>query len=209
MTILRDESDVRAATAYVASRDKVMAELIREYGECRITPWLSEPFSALIRSIISQQISNKAADAINQRALKLGGRGGRFSAAKLTALDEDALRACGLSGAKARYVLGIAAAVQRRQINLKKLREADAVDVIKQLTQLKGVGKWTAEMLMIFAYGHGDILSLGDWGLRRGAHIAYQLEQSPNDNVFIGMAEIWRPYRSVASWYLWRAAEAG
>jgi DNA-3-methyladenine glycosylase II len=209
MAILHSESDLKAAAGHLKRRDKVLAKLIKQHGICRIQPWTAEPCTALIGSIISQQISVKAADTINARALKLAGRGGRFSATKLSTCDEESLRACGLSGAKARYVLGIAEAVITKQIDLKKLRSAEEVDVIKQLTQLKGVGKWTAEMLMIFAYGHADVLSLGDWGLRRGAHIAYQLEQSPSDKVFSGMAEIWRPYRSVASWYLWRAAESG
>ena len=209
MAILESASDLQQAADHLRRKDKVLAKLIKQHGICRIAPWQVDPFTALIDSIISQQISTKAAATIAARAQKLAGRGGRFSVSKLVAASEDELRACGLSGAKSRYVQGIALAAQSKQIDLKKLRAADDVEVIKQLTQLKGVGKWTAEMLMIFAYGHADVLSLGDWGLRRGAHIAYQLVDSPNDKVFTGMAEIWRPYRSVASWYLWRAAESG
>ncbi len=209
MSLISSPDDLKKAADFLRRKDKILARLIKAHGLCRMQPWQSEPFTSLIDSIISQQISTKAAATISERAMKLAGRAGRFSPSKLAAVSEEDLRACGLSGAKTRYVQGIARAVLDKQIDLKKLRFSDDVTLVKELTQLKGVGKWTAEMLMIFAYGHADVLSLGDWGLRRGAQIAFQLEQSPNDNVFIGMAEAWRPYRSVASWYLWRAAESG
>lgn len=207
--MIASERDLQTAARHLQKCDRVMAELVEQHGVCRIQPWQVEPFTALIDSIISQQISTKAAATICARAIKLAGRAGRYSPTKLVNVTEEQLRACGLSSAKSRYVQGIAQAVLDKRIDLKKLRDVDDEVVIKALTELKGVGKWTAEMLMIFAYGHADVLSLGDWGLRRGAQYAYQLSDAPTDKVFVGMAEAWRPYRSIASWYLWRAAEAG
>jgi DNA-3-methyladenine glycosylase II len=207
--MIASERDLNSAARHLQKSDRVMAALVAQHGVCRIQPWQVEPFTALVDSIIAQQISTKAAATICARTLKLAGRGGRYSPTKLLRVDESELRACGLSSAKAKYVQGIAQAVIDKRIDLKKLRSAEDNVVINALTELKGVGKWTAEMLMIFAYGHPDVLSLGDWGLRRGAQYAYQLSDAPNDKVFVGMAEAWRPYRSVASWYLWRAAETG
>ena len=207
MHLITDETVLHAAAKHLSARDKVLAKLIKTHGISRMQPWASDPFSSLIDAIIGQQLSVKAANTIGDRVLKIAGRGKRFVASKLLSADEDELRACGLSGAKSRYVQAVARAVIVKDIDLKKVQRMDDEQALKALTALNGVGKWTAEMLMIFAYGHADILSLGDWGLRRGAQMAYQLAEPPNDKVFIGMAEIWRPYRSVASWYLWRAAE--
>jgi DNA-3-methyladenine glycosylase II len=209
MELITDERVLRRAAEHLAGRDRVMANLIERHGVSRMTPWQNEPFTALIGAIISQQLSVKAADTIEKRVLKLAGRGGRFIASRLLAASDDELRACGLSGAKTRYIKGIAEAAQAGQLNLKRVRELPDDELIESLTALKGIGIWTAEMLMIFAFGHPDVMSLGDLGLRKGIEVAYELDHRPSDKVMLGTAEVWRPYRSVASWYLWRAAESG
>lgn len=206
--MIKAQSDVQAACRQLAKQDRVMAALIAEHGICRMAPWQARPFDSLINAVIGQQLSVKAADTIEARVLAKAGHGGKYSLTKLLRLSEDELRTCGLSGAKARYVLGISDAVARKQIDLNALYTMSEADCIQALIGLKGVGKWTVEMLLIFVYGHADILSLGDWGLRRGAQAAYQLSEPPNDKVFNGMAEAWQPFRSLASWYLWRAAES-
>lgn len=209
MELITDERVLRHAAEHLAGQDRVMANLVEQFGISRMTPWQNEPFSALIGAIISQQLSVKAADTIEKRVLKLAGRGPRFVPRLLLDASDDDLRACGLSGAKTRYIKGIAAAVQRGELNLKKIRQLPDPDLIKALTALHGIGIWTAEMLMIFAFGHPDVMSLGDLGLRKGIEVAYELDHRPSDRVMLGTAEVWRPYRSVASWYLWRAAESG
>ena len=205
--LITDERVLQRATRYIAQQDRVMAGLVERYGPPKMTPWANEPFTSLIHAIISQQLSIKAADTIAKRVLQAGGRGSRFSASKLLAASDETLRACGLSGAKTRYIKGIAQASVDKQLNFTKMRTMNDEALIQQLTALKGVGKWTAEMLMIFVFGHPDVMSLGDLGLRRGVETIYTLDHAPSDKVILGAAEAWRPYRSVASWYLWRAWE--
>jgi len=207
--LITDERVLRRAAEHLASRDWVMAALVERHGVSRMTPWKNEPFTALVGAIISQQLSVKAADTIEKRVLKLAGCGDRFVASRLLAASDDSLRGCGLSGAKTRYIKGIAEAAQTGKLNLKRIRALPDGELIESLTELKGIGTWTAEMLMIFAFGHPDVMSLGDLGLRKGIEVAYELDHRPSDKVMLGTAEIWRPYRSVASWYLWRAAESG
>lgn len=205
--LITDEAVLQRAVRHIAERDRVMAAVIERFGPCRMTPWANEPFSALVNSVISQQLSVKAADTIAKRCLQVAGRGQRFVPKKLLDASDDTLRGCGLSGAKVRYIKGIADAAQRKQVNFNRLRQLPDEELIKALTAFSGIGVWTAEMLMIFAFGHPDIMSLGDLGLRRGVETIYELDHAPSDRVILGAAESWRPYRSVASWYLWRAWE--
>lgn len=205
--LITDESVLQRAVRHIAGQDRVMAQVIERYGPCRMTPWANEPFTALINSVISQQLSVKAADTISSRVMQLAGRGNRFVANKLLAAPDEALRGCGLSGAKVRYIKGIAEAAQRKHVNFSQLRQLPDEQLIEALTAFKGIGVWTAEMLMIFAFGHPDIMSLGDLGLRRGVEVIYELDHEPSDRVILGAADAWRPFRSVASWYLWRAWE--
>ena len=205
--LITDEAVLQRAVRHIAGRDRVMAGFVERFGPCRMTPWANEPFSALVNSVISQQLSVKAADTIAKRCLQVAGRGERFVPKKLLDASDETLRSCGLSGAKVRYIKGIADAAQRKQVNFAQLRQMSDDELIKALTAFSGIGVWTAEMLMIFAFGHPDIMSLGDLGLRRGVETIYELDHAPSDRVILGAAETWRPYRSVASWYLWRAWE--
>lgn len=205
---LLEPSMLRTAELHLQKHDRVMAQLIAHHGPCRLQPWTVEPFTALIDAIVSQQLSVKAADTLLSRVLLLAGRGRRFVPARLAQCSDDALRACGLSRVKARAVREVAQAVVDKTLVLKKLQQAEEQDARAQLVALYGIGQWTADMLLMFAFGYADVLSYGDLGLRKGAEIAYGLSERPNDKVFAGMAEVWRPYRSVASWYLWRATEA-
>ena len=209
MELITDERVLRRAAEHLAGYDRVMAHLVQQHGISRMTPWQNEPFTALIGAIISQQLSVKAADTIEKRVLKLAGRGDRFIPSRLLAASDQDMRAAGLSGAKTRYIKGIAEAALDGTLDLKHIRELPDDELIKTLTALKGIGIWTAEMLMIFAFGRPDVMSLGDLGLRKGIEVAYELDHRPSDRVMLGTAEAWRPFRSVASWYLWRAAESG
>lgn len=113
----------------------------------------------------------------------------------------------GLSRTKQDYIRGIALAVRKGEFDFAALAEYGDEDIISRLVALKGVGRWTAEMFLIFGLGRPDILSFGDAGLKRGFKLAYRLQQIPSEEEMISIGEPWRPYRSVASWYLWRTLD--
>lgn len=176
---------------------------VKTHGKCKIMPDKYDPFDALIASIISQQLSVKAADTIEGRVRTLVGKKFRPTAI-LKATTED-LRAAGLSARKVEYVQGIADAVKRRKISFKKLESASNEEVIEKLVELRGVGKWTAEMFMMHALGRIDVFSSLDVGLQRGMQILFG-EEAYDLEAMDRLAERWQPYRTVASWYLWRLA---
>ena len=180
----------------MAAADPVLAELIARLGPCTLAPQ-EDLFGSLVESIVSQQISVKAADSIFRR-LVASLPEGRLDAAALAAQPVEALRGAGLSGAKALSVLDLAA-----------LRAAPDDAVIAALIPVRGVGRWTAEMFLIFALGRPDILPVGDLGLRRGVRVFYRLPADPAPAELPPLAASWRPYRSVATWYLWRGLTAG
>ncbi|MET1256122.1 DNA-3-methyladenine glycosylase family protein [Aliikangiella maris] len=177
---------------------------VKQHGKCLIKLNDVDPFDTLIVSIISQQLSVKAADTIEQRVRALVGK--RFVPGKLLNYAHQQLRDCGLSNRKVEYIQGIAQAVKSRQLNFKALENASDQEVIEQLTALRGVGQWTAEMFMIFSLHRMDIFSPLDVGLQRGMKILFG-DQAENLSAMETLAERWQPYRSVASWYLWRIVD--
>ncbi|HMA34695.1 MAG TPA: DNA-3-methyladenine glycosylase [Chloroflexia bacterium] len=195
------------AAAHLRAADPVLAGLITAHGACTLTP---EPdlFAALADSIISQQISVKAADAILRRFRALLPTGALDPAAIL-ALPEASIRAAGLSGAKVVYIRDLAAHVVDGRLDLGALATAPDDAVITALTAVKGIGRWTAEMFLIFALGRLDVLPVGDLGLRRAVQRRYALPDLPTPAFLITLATPWRPYRSVATWYLWRSLAEG
>ncbi|MCO7226189.1 DNA-3-methyladenine glycosylase [Pleionea sp. CnH1-48] len=184
-----------------------MRSLIKKHGRSQIQPWLYDPFDRLISSIASQQLSTKAAATINSRIYQRLGVD-CFTPKAILSLKKEDLRQCGLSNAKADYCLGIAKAAADKSIHFKTLHSLPYEELAEQLTQLKGVGIWTVEMLAIFALGYRDIWSYGDLGLKKGIKILHQLPELPDKDTFEQLGEKWRPYRSIASWYLWRVAES-
>ncbi len=205
--LLANRRHVKAAEDYLALADPQLAELIERFGRCALKPWQNEPFSTLITSIISQQLSVKAADTIVSRALQ-SLNVSRFSPRSLASAPQEQLRQCGLSNAKAGYCKGIAEAALSGQVNFAELTRLDPQQVIDQLICLKGVGVWTAEMFLIFGIGHSDIWSYGDLGLKKGVALLQGEADLPCQSVFEACGENWRPYRSVVSWYLWRLVES-
>jgi len=181
-----------------------LGETVRKQGACTIAPHQRDPFDTLIVSIISQQLSVKAADTIEARVRKLGGD--PFSPEKLLNCQIDELRMAGLSGRKVEYVRGIAKAVIEDGLDLRAMRELPAETVMQQLTSLRGVGQWTAEMFMIFSLGHLDIFSVLDVGLQRGMQQLFG-DRADSPSAMQKLATRWSPYRSVASWYLWRLVD--
>lgn len=179
---------------------RVMARLIVEHGPCPLADREFRPFQTLANSIISQQLSAKAADTIERRvhAIVPG-----FTPAEFLAIQPEALRAAGLSSAKARYILELAQRVSDGRLNLEVMQEAPDADVIAALVDLPGIGQWTAEMFLIFGLRRPDVLSLGDAGLQRSARFLFG-----DDAKLERLGQSWQPFRSVASWYLWRHLDA-
>lgn len=183
-------------------RDPRLAPVIASVGPCRLRP-SGDPYRALIRSVISQQLAGAAADAI---AGRLRGRfGGRFPRPELLlAAPAAELRAVGLSRQKAATLRAVAAAFADGSLSSRRLRRMDDAGVVEAVTQIKGIGEWTAHMLLIFSLGSPDILPVGDYGVRKGVMKLYGLPALPARAELEAIAEPWHPYCSVASWYLWR-----
>jgi DNA-3-methyladenine glycosylase II len=161
-----------------------------------------EGFSALVDAIISQQISVKAADAIMAR-VRAALPEGKVTPESLSSLDFERLRALGLSTPKARYVLNLVEHIQSGQIQLERLQELEDEEVISRLTAVKGIGRWTSEMCLIFVLGRPDVLPVDDLGFLEGVRVAYQLPERPSKQEVRERGELWRPYRTFATWYMW------
>lgn len=172
-------------------------------GPCRIQ--YSEPtFEALVRSIVFQQLSGKAAGTIYGRVVQAVGD---VTPERLAAKSPEELRALGLSGQKSKYILDLAEKTRTGVVRFQDLPALDDEAVIEHLTQVKGVGVWTAHMFLIFALRRPDILPTGDLGIRNAVHRAYRLKEPPKPERLEKLAVKWRPYASVASWYLWRSID--
>jgi DNA-3-methyladenine glycosylase II len=184
-------------------RDPMLKPLIEQVGPCTLT-YHSNRFEVLVRSIISQQISTKAAAAIRTRLELALGRRGITPQAILRARD-DTLRAAGLSLNKLRSLRDLADKVHSGLVPLERLHERSDEEVIDCLMPVRGIGRWTAEMFLIFCLGRPDVLPVDDFGLRTGVQRWYGLADLPGRRQLIELGEPWRPYRSIATWYFWRS----
>ncbi len=195
---------VKMATIYLSDIDPIMANAIERIGTCTLTrnPNL---FETLVDAIISQQISVKAADAImaRLRAAIHAGSDGLIRPETLSLLDQDAMRAVGLSPQKMRYIRDLTDRVTIGQLDLEQLSELDDETVITELVKVKGIGRWTAEMMLIFSLGRSDVLPVDDLGFLEGVREAYALEARPTPKEMRVRGEVWRPYRTFATWYMW------
>ena len=194
------------ALAHLQRCDPIMDRLIRSAPRFDVRPTRNR-FATLARSITSQQISTKAADAIWKRLeTRLGSR--TVMAECLAMLPAEQIRECGLSGRKASYLTELAQRTLDGSIPLRNLGRLDDDEVIRSLIACKGVGRWTAQMFLIFGLGRFDVLATDDFGLRSAVRSLYRLQALPAKDEFERIAEPWRPYASVASWYCWRSLEA-
>jgi DNA-3-methyladenine glycosylase II len=189
-------------------RDPVLAAIIKRYGECGLrTARGTDIFNGLIQSIISQQLSTRAAATIYTRFIGLLPEGDKPAPHHVLPLDDDALRAVGLSRQKIGYLRDLSQKVLDGSLQTELLATLPDEAVIEALTRVKGVGRWTAEMILIFRLLRRDILPVGDLGIVKAIQKAYRLRKPPDAKRMLKIAEPWRPYRSVASWYLWRSLE--
>jgi DNA-3-methyladenine glycosylase II len=166
----------------------------------------AEPYGALVRSIVGQQLSTKAARTIYERLIALFG-GRTPTPAELLAADPQEIRAAGLSRPKVGYLRSLAEHVRSGELELERLTELPDEEVSAQLTAVKGLGQWTADMFLIFHLGRPDVLPVGDLGVRRAVERAYGLPDLPDAGALTEIAEPWRPNRSLASLYLWRSLD--
>lgn len=166
----------------------------------------ADAYGALVRSIVGQQLSTKAARTIYERLCGLFG-GGPPSPQQLVAADHEALRAAGLSNAKATYLRDLAQHVIDGRLELDRLDELSDEEIIAELTAVKGLGRWTAEMFLMFHLGRPDVLPVGDLGIRRAVERHYGLDGLPSPDELRAIAEPWRPQRTLACLYLWRSLD--
>jgi len=192
------------------SADPVLRRLVDAHGpldeEQRRRGRPLEPYGALVRSIVGQQLSTKAARTIYERLTALFD-GMTPTPAELLAADPEHVRAAGLSRPKVSYLRSLAEHVQSGELELDRLSELPDEEVSAQLTAVKGLGQWTADMFLIFHLGRPDVLPVGDLGIRRAVERAYALPEIPDAARLIEIAEPWRPHRSLASLYLWRSLD--
>jgi len=200
--------DSKAAVDHLRSRDRKLARLIDKTGAFEIRRRSFEtPFNALFSAIVSQQLSGKAAHSIYRRTRALFPRG-RVTAPAVLDTAPEALRGAGLSRAKVAAVHDLAAKYAGGTLpNARRLKSLSDEEIIAALTGVRGVGRWTVEMLLIFHLGRPDVLPVGDLGVRKGFQITYGRRELPTGDQLTRHAERWRPYRSVASWYMWRATD--
>jgi DNA-3-methyladenine glycosylase II len=163
-----------------------------------------DPFEAIARAIVGQQLSTKAAGSIWERVVAaLDER--RTTSGEILAADPAVLRAAGLSQAKVAYLRDLAERVESGTLDLGRLSTLADEDVIAELIRIKGVGRWTAEMFLIFHLGRPDVISTGDLGIRRAVQLAYGLDELPGPTDLVRIAEPWRPHRTLGCLYLWRS----
>jgi DNA-3-methyladenine glycosylase II len=164
---------------------------------------MKNPYESLIEAIITQQLSGKAAESISKKFRKLFVRFPK--PADVIKTPDSKLRSAGLSGMKVKYIKDLSEKIESKELRIRSLKNMTDEEVIMQLTQVKGIGRWTAEMFLIFSLGRLDVLPVGDLGLKKGIQRLYSMPNLPEKDEIEELAEKWRPYRTVATWYIWKS----
>lgn len=198
------QTDIRYARRHLRSADPVMKAIIDAVGPFTLGLERNR-FRMLVCSIISQQISGSAAASIFSRLRQLVGPG--LSAANMARFSTDELRSVGLSPQKASYVTDLVRKVNDETVNLRQIGRLSDEQVIDQLIQVKGIGRWTAQIFLIFSLGRLDVFPHDDLGVRSAIRDNYGLADLPDKETAIKIAEPWRPYATVASWYCWQSLD--
>jgi 3-methyladenine DNA glycosylase/8-oxoguanine DNA glycosylase len=198
------------AVAHLCAADEKLGRLIERTGPCPLKPRVEHSiFYSLLRAIVYQQLAGAAASAILARVDALFPDHDFVHPEDIAGASDDLLRSAGLSRNKAAAIRDLAAKTLDGTVpTLAQVHRMSDQEIIDRLVEVRGIGVWTVEMLLIFRLGRPDILPLDDYGVRKGFQAAFGLRQLPNKRQVLRRGERWRPYRSVASWYLWRAAEA-
>ncbi len=203
----------RAAERSLVKSDPAMARLVRQVGPCRLAP-RPDPFQTLVISIFNQQLSTKGAATLFDRFR------GRFPGMRVTprrvlaaldggaaCWDDETIRFCGISRQKRAYLVDLSERIVSRRLVLSKLAEMEDEAVIERLAQVKGIGVWTAQMFLMFTLCRPDVLPVLDLGIQESARRLYDLPERPKAATLTELAEPWRPWRTIACWYLWRGLE--
>ena len=198
-----------AALRHLSTVDPILGDLIAKVGPCGLDPDLSRsPFQALVQAVAHQQLNGKAANTILGRFMALFPHGKLPTAQEVFDVDTEKLTGAGFSRAKASYIKEIARMTLEGVVPGKgQIKRMSDDEIIDRLTQIKGVGRWTVEMLLIFSLGRPDVLPVDDFGIRTGFAIVYKKRKLPEPKLIMKQGERWKPYRSIASWYLWRAVD--
>jgi DNA-3-methyladenine glycosylase II len=201
--------DPEEAVAALRRADRALARVIKKAGPFTHRPEkVQSPFQALLRAIVYQQLSGKAAATILGRVMLLYPARAGLKAEAILATPDEKLRTAGLSRGKVLALKDLAAKTLDGTVpTLARLKKMDDDEILSRLVQVRGIGPWTVEMLLIFRLGRPDILPTSDFGVRKGFMLTYGMRDLPTPKELLAHGERWRPYRSVASWYLWRAVD--
>ncbi len=203
MRLSRQVIDI--GVSHLREADPRLAAIIKRVGACTLRP-RGQIYQSLFRSVLYQQLAGNAAAAIERRVKACFG-GITPPPAEFLAANTDALRAAGLSRQKLAYLCDLAAHFADGRLNARRLARLGDDDLIGAVTTVHGIGEWTAHMLLIFSLGRPDVLPVGDYGVRKGVQRLYRLHELPKPDKMERIAAPWRPYRSLASWYLWRSVD--
>jgi DNA-3-methyladenine glycosylase II len=208
-TAPRHAFDMDDAMRHLRRADRALGRLMRRSGPCTMQPKATQSlFHALAESITYQQLSGRAAATIFARVVALFAPKRFPTPADLLAMPDARLRAAGLSGAKTAALKDLAAKTLDGTVpTLARVRRLPDEEIVARLTEVRGIGVWTVEMLLMFRLGRPDVLPVADLGVRKGFMVTYGLGAMPSPADMTALAEAWRPYRSVGSWYMWRACE--
>ena len=197
--------NIRTARLHLQKSDPVLKGIIKRVGpfQCKVN---RDRFQSLVHSILSQQISGAAAKTIKSR-LNQAVEPAKLTPDSLLQFTTDDLRQIGISRQKAGYLFDLAEKVDSEQVKLSSLARKDDQTVIDELTQVKGIGVWTAQMFLMFSLARLDVFPVDDLGIRNAIQKAYSIDHDLNRQELLEMSQSWRPYATVASWYLWRSLD--
>ncbi len=196
------------ALAHLCASDKILARLIKKVGPCKLKPKRRPPFEALVSAVTHQQLNGTAARTILNRVIALY-PGKRFPTPEdLLATSDERLRGAGLSRAKTAALKDLADKTLSGLVPASRaVSKMSDAELVERLTVVRGVGPWTVEMLLMFTLGRPDVLPVADYGVRKGFAVTYGLVDLPTPKELLAHGERWRPHRTTAAWYLWRALE--
>jgi DNA-3-methyladenine glycosylase II len=209
MTTPRRPFDVDAALKHLRATDPVLSGLIDKHGRYDVVQ-RDDPYHALLRTILFQQLAGPAANAIQRRFHALYNDEGKPpTPQQLLETTEEQFRSAGVSRQKLGYMRDLALHIVNGTLDFALLAKLDDAEIIERVTAVKGLGEWSAHMFLMFHLGRPDVLPVGDLGVRNGMKVAYALEETPTPKRALEIGAPWAPYRSVGSWYMWRAVLNG
>ncbi|PJZ71335.1 DNA-3-methyladenine glycosylase [Leptospira perolatii] len=202
------DARLRKAVQWLGKKDPVLKKLIQKVGPCTLKP-IGSPYHVLVKSVVGQQLSTKAAASMQKKLIDRFGSRNKFPTPEnLVNLSHEELRSAGMSNAKAQTLHRIGIAYSEKTITDSKLRKLDDENVIEELCKIKGIGPWTAEMVLMFALDRWDHFSLNDLVLRKAVEIHYGIDRNSKKEI-INHANLYSPYKTIFSWYLWASISNG